>query len=116
MAPTAQPAEVRHIDAFGSFLASFELALHAHNRSAATIRTYRWALLTLRDWLAQQGRPTDPTTVTRDDIRGWMADLLKVRAEASVAGAFAGVHRFFTWLAEDEPELLPQSPTDRLHA
>jgi len=116
MAPTAQPAEVRHIDAFGSYLASFEIALQAENRSVQTIRTYRWGLLRLRDWLAQQGRPTDPTEVTRNDIRGFMADMLGTHAETSVAGAFAGIHRFFTWLAAEEPELLPHSPTEGLHA
>lgn len=115
MAPTAR-AEIRHLDSFGSYLDSFVLSLQADNRSPNTIRTYKWALLTLRDWLASQGRSTDPLQVTRDDARGWMAHMLATGKETSAAGAFAAASKFFHWLLDEEPDLIEHSPLERMKA
>jgi site-specific recombinase XerD len=91
---------------------SFARHLRAEGRSPHTLRIYRRGVLVLHDWLAERVRPVDPVQVTREDIRGLLADLQARQAPATVKTVFTALAAWFNWL-EREGEL-ERSPMYRM--
>ncbi len=82
--------------------------LRASNRAERTIINYREVLKLFGEWSTANGHSTDPTEVTRDQVRGWMADLGESRSPATVRNRFVALKRYFGWLvAEGEIEKSP---------
>src|SRR5262244_2285368 len=101
-------------DSYLALWDSFARHLRAENRSPHTLRIYRQGVMALHDWLAEHNRPVDPLQVTRDDIRGLLADLQVRQAPATVRTAFTGLQSWFSWL-EREGEV-ERSPMHRMSA
>ena len=90
---------------------SWELSLHATNKAANTVASYRYALRSLIDWLEAGGHPTEIDKVTKALIEGWLADGFTAGAKpATVALRYRSVQQFWKWaLAEGEVEVDPMA-------
>src|SRR6266545_1004861 len=56
---------------------SFRLALHGENKSERTVEAYTDAVRFFADFLEANGHPLTVTAITRDHIRGFIADQLQ---------------------------------------
>ena len=88
--------------------------LHLAGRSDATRRAYRADLLSVVDWLARLG-VSDPATVTRVQVRRYLASLqTRGRSRATIARHAASLRAYFGWL--ERTGRLAENPTARLTA
>lgn len=91
----------RHPD-FDTLAESWTLSLRADAYSPNTLRSYRLALDHFADWLSEHHDGVAPADVTRDHIRGWVADLRETRAPGTARSWFAGLRHFFRWLLDEQ--------------
>jgi site-specific recombinase XerD len=90
-----------------ALLPSWELALRAERKSAATLKSYGDGVRAFFRWCERNGHTP---ALERDLVKGFVADLLDSGIEASTARSRQlAVRRFSAWL-EDEGEI----PTDPL--
>jgi site-specific recombinase XerD len=87
---------------FPPLRASWELSLRADAYAENTQRAYLGALTHFAEWLYNQSPDTDPTAVTRNQVRGWLAELRSTRSAGTARSWFAGVRHFFRWLVAEE--------------
>src|ERR1700735_1069727 len=81
-------------------------ALESSNRAANTIGGYTRSAQALIRWAGDRA----DTGITTEDLRGFFAAELARIAPASVASHYRNLHVFFTWLATEEPSLVPVNP------
>jgi site-specific recombinase XerD len=86
-------------------------ALLADNKSPNTIRIYLHAVRLLGEWAFQQDESTDPSTITRDDIRDYMAALIARTSAANAHNHYRSLRTFFGFLIDEEE--IDRSPMDR---
>ncbi|MCE7926977.1 MAG: tyrosine-type recombinase/integrase [Dehalococcoidia bacterium] len=86
--------------------------LRAQNLSAKTAQTYGEALRQFSSFLIERGRPVEPASVTADDVRGYITQLLETRSSSTAHNRYRALHRFFNWLVEQE--YLDNSPMAKL--
>jgi site-specific recombinase XerD len=84
---------------------SFRLALHGENKSERTVEAYTDAVRFFADFLEASGHSLTVTAITRDHIRGFIADQLKRWKPATAHNRYRGLHSFFTWAVEELDEL-----------
>jgi site-specific recombinase XerC len=84
---------------------SFRLALHGENKSERTVEAYTDAVRFFADFLETNGHPLTVTAITRDQIRGFIADQLKRWKPATAHNRYRGLHSFFAWAVEELDEL-----------
>jgi site-specific recombinase XerD len=85
-----------------ALLPSWQLALRAERRSAATLATYSEGVRGFLKWCAETGTPPE---LTKSSVQGFTAALLARGAEATTARTrHMALRRFAAWLA-DEGEL-----------
>ena len=78
---------------------SWELALRAERKSAATLRSYLAGVRLYLTWCADKGLPDE---ITKRAVQAWIADMLDAGAEAATGQArLLAVRRFANWLAEE---------------
>lgn len=87
-------------------LESWERELLSSDKSAFTIRSYGDSVRALIRHLGDDAT----TSVTTDQLRGFIAAELERIAPASVAIHFRNLRVFFNWLTAEEPSLVPVSP------
>jgi site-specific recombinase XerD len=113
--PTTSPDDVR------ALLTSWRRSLAARRSSPATIATYTSAVERMADFLDAQGMPTRVSTIRREHVEAFVADLLTRRAPATAHNRYRGVQAFFTWALEEgevrvspmanmKPPRLPETP------
>jgi integrase/recombinase XerD len=87
-------------------LASWELALRAERKAPQTIRTYGDGVRAFISWCIASHRPA---TITRDNLRGFVDQILAGGASpATAASRHLAVRRFSAWLlAEGETDADP---------
>jgi site-specific recombinase XerD len=93
-------------------IASWRRHLVAGRMSPRTIQTYTIAVGQLAAFLASQGMPTSPTSITREHVEAFITDLLARRRPATAHNRYRGCQSFFGWLV-DEGEI-PSSPMERM--
>src|SRR5262245_43051931 len=83
---------------------SWELSLRADGYSDNSVRAYRQALTSLARWLAaaHHGADIGPLDLTRDQVRGWLAQLRATSSAATVQTRFAGLRHFYRFLVAEE--------------
>jgi site-specific recombinase XerD len=81
--------------------AEFEAELQATGRSERTAEAYRLAVRQLRDFLARMGLPDDPSVVTAEHVRHFLAEVARHQKPATVNQRYRSLHRFFGWLLEE---------------
>jgi site-specific recombinase XerD len=91
-------------------LDSWVLELRGANKAANTVRTYSAGVRALIGWAGDGAH----TGITTEDLRRFLADELASLAPSSVATHYRNLHVFFTWLAAEEPQLVPVNPMIRI--
>lgn len=81
--------------------ASFARDNRARGKARMTIKVYDATIRMFAEWLAEHDQPATVAELTRDHIRGWLADLSEDRAPATVATRHAAMRRFVSWLLEE---------------
>lgn len=89
-------------------------SLRARAASPRTIRIYGYAIRYLDEYLARQGMPQDPATITREHVESFLMDGRKHFAPTTSLIQFRALNTFFRWLV-DEGELT-HSPMERMRA
>ncbi|MGO9692617.1 MAG: tyrosine-type recombinase/integrase, partial [Mycobacterium sp.] len=97
-------------------LPSWKLALTTQGRSSGTISTYMYSVTTCLEWHERLGA----TTVDRDSVRTWVADMMDDGAAPATARIRQqAVKSYAAWLlTEDEIDANPLDglPPPKLHA
>jgi site-specific recombinase XerD len=89
---------------------SWRHALRAENKSPQTINGYLLTVRIFSEWLAEQGRPTAAEAVTRDDVRGFLADQLDRNKPATALARYKGLRLLFKFaLAEGDITATPMT-------
>lgn len=82
---------------------SFQRHLRAENLSARSVQTHSQGPRRFRSWLASEGLSTGLESLTRVNIREWLAGLSEEALSASyIRILWAGMKRFTDWLVLEE--------------
>jgi len=95
---------------FGGLLQSWQLHLHAANKSPRTVENYAEGVTRLHQWMVANGHPDDLATLTPDLLRMWLVDLAATMRESTVRGRYVAVKLFLTWcVVEGELDAHPMA-------
>jgi site-specific recombinase XerD len=97
----ATHAAAAAVSGIGPLALSFELALHALNRSPKTIKSYMGAVRIFEAFLVAEGMPTTVGRITREHVETFIADQLRRWAPTTAATRYRCLQQFFRWLVED---------------
>src|SRR5574341_337666 len=90
---------------FEVFTVSWDLALRADGYANNTVASYRLAVRSLADWLADHHPDVGPAELGRDHVRGWLVHIRATCSPNTARSWFAGVRHFCRWLqAEGEAD------------
>lgn len=90
-------------ETFESLMDSFNLTLRVEGKADRTLVLYGQSITYFSQWLVEQGLPADLTSLTRENVRGWI-DSLRSRGltDGTIQTRWRGLRRFVLWLkAED---------------
>ena len=90
----------------------FDLTLAAQNKSTATRKVYRAAVVQLAAFLEDRGMPAEAVNVRREHVEAFIADVLSRRSASTAKTRYGGLQVFFTWLVEEGE--IPRSPMERM--
>lgn len=116
-APPIDPAPARgdDPDALRSLLADWQIHLRAAGRARATINSYLKVATSFVEYLEANGMPQRASTVTRDHIELWLADMTeRGLAPATVAKHYRSLQQLFRWLVDDGE--IQRNPMERMRA
>src|SRR5512132_1653679 len=80
---------------------SWQLSLEADGHAANTRMTYRKAVETLADWLAEHHPDVGPDELERTHVRGWLVHIRQTRSASTARAWFSGVKSFTRWLVAE---------------
>lgn len=106
------PARDDDPDSLRSLLADWQIHLRATGKAAGTIHSYLNVGRAFVEYLEAQGMPQRATTVTREHIESYLADMHDRVSAATVAKHYRSLQQMFRWLSEDGE--LPRSPMERM--
>ncbi len=86
---------------WSTLIQQFRLTLKVSGRSPRTLEAYELAIKALLSCLDDVGLRIDPTDVTSEHIRMFLASLLDRAAPATVNQRYRSLHRFFAWLVTE---------------
>lgn len=87
---------------------SFERSLLAENKAPATIAVYGSAVQRLAEFLESAGMPTTVSSIRREHIEAFIADLLSRFKPATANNRYRALQAFFRWCLEEGE--IEQSP------
>jgi site-specific recombinase XerD len=92
-----------------SLRGSFNRSLRVEGKADRTLVLYGQSIDYFSRWLAEQGRPADLSTLTRDNVLGWL-DYLRSRGltTGTIRTRWRGLRRFANWLVAED--ILPKDP------
>jgi len=101
--------------------ASWLRSLRAENASSNTLKSYSASLRQFAAYLEREGRPTTMVAISREDVEGFMSDLLDRQSPGTASNRYRALHSFFRWAAEEgeveqspmvntRPPRLPENP------
>jgi site-specific recombinase XerD len=85
----------------GVNISRFRRHLRAENLSPATEVAYVGAAEQFERYLAAQGMPLDVTSIRREHVEAFIADLLEHWKPATANNRYRGLQSFFKWLVEE---------------
>lgn len=92
---------------------SWELSLHAANKSAGTIRSYLDSVRALAAFLREGDQSAEIETVDAGDVRAFLADALERTSAGNAHKHFRNLRVFFNWLIA-EGERTAASPLENV--
>jgi site-specific recombinase XerD len=114
MSRAAVTAPTAAMDDLSVLLPDWRTHLRARNVAPSTIQSYLRVGQALNDYLVEQGMPTAVSSLTRDHLEAFLADLADRVSAATVAKHYRSMQQLFRWLAEDGE--IPASPMERMRA
>lgn len=116
MAATVVPvtSATNPLGALEPFAASWDLHLRAERKSPATLKLYLGTLADLARFLRSCGMPTDPTAISGEHLREYLADQLARLSPKTAHSRHGFLNVFFRWLV-DEGEITV-NPMARIRA
>lgn len=112
--PATKPTVNEELDTLRSLLPDWQIHLRAANKAPSTIHSYARVGGAFIDYLEAHGMPARATTVRREHVEQFLADLQDRVAPATAAKHYRSLQQFFRWLVEDG-EIL-RSPMERMRA
>lgn len=97
----------------GSLLDDWAISLRAQAKSPLTVLSYRQVAESLGAYLAEKGMPQEVSTVHREHVESWLADMHNRLAPATVARHYRSAQQLFRWLVEEGE--IEASPMARMH-
>jgi site-specific recombinase XerD len=91
---------------------SFRRHLEAENKAPRTAQTYLESLAALTDYLAANGLPVEVGSIRREDLEGFLADLMTHAKPSTARVRFGGLLQFFKWALSDD--LIVRSPMEKM--
>jgi site-specific recombinase XerD len=91
---------------------SWRISLQARNLSGRTLRTYTESLDSFTAFALANGMPTQASSITREHVDAWLADLASKFTPATVRNRYTGAKQFFLWATEEGE--VPESPMQRM--
>jgi integrase/recombinase XerC len=89
---------------------SFRRTLRAEDKSERTVKSYTEAVRLFTDFLAERGHSLTIEAITRDDVRGFIADQLERWRPLTALNRYRGLQAFFKWaVAEGELDASPMA-------
>lgn len=88
---------------------SFNLTLRVEGKADRTLVLYGQSITYFSQWLSEQGLAADLTSLTRENVRGWL-DSLRSRGltDGTVQTRWRGLRRFVLWLKAEG--IIPSDP------
>jgi site-specific recombinase XerD len=85
-----------------SLAESFGRVLYIEGKADRTLVLYGQSVRYFCTWLTAQGQPTDLTSLTRDNVMGWLDSLRRRKlADGTVLTRWRGLRRFVNWLLSE---------------
>ncbi|MGD8214612.1 tyrosine-type recombinase/integrase [Aestuariimicrobium sp. Y1814] len=102
------------LDALAGLLEDWRVHLRAKGRSKGTIDSYLRVGTTFVEYLTAQGMPTGASSVAREHIEHYLADLRDRVSPATTAKHYRSLQQLFRWLVDDGE--ISRSPMERMTA
>lgn len=109
-----QPQEALEVDSLAALLPDWRIHLRAKNRSLRTIASYLTVGEAFSDYLAAKGMPTVVSSISRDHVEAYLAELVERVAPATAAKHYRSLQQLFRWLVDDGE--IDRSPMERMTA
>lgn len=110
--PPRPEHEAFRVGELSRLLRSFQTSLRASNKAPRTIETYSAAIDQFVAYLTTAGMPTTASSIRREHVEAFLADLLTRVKPATANNRFRGLQQLFKWL-EEEGEV-PSNPMARM--
>jgi len=109
------------LDQVRALALSWKLSLEAANRSPRTVKTYQESTRLFADYLEASGMPTAVSSIRREHVEAFIADLLTRFKPATASVRYRALQAFFKWteaegeitsspMAKMTPPAVPESP------
>ena len=95
-----------------TLLPDWQISLRAKGRQPGTILSYLNVARAFHAFLVQQGMPTAVTSITREHVEHFLADLFNRTAPATVAKHYRSLQQLFRFLVDDGE--IAHSPMERM--
>jgi len=100
------------VDDLGALLDDWRVHLRARNLRPSTIASYLTVGRTFTIYLGQRGMPVGATSVTREHVEHFLADLSDRVSPATAAKHYRSLQQLFRWLVDDGE--ISASPMERM--
>jgi site-specific recombinase XerD len=95
-----------------TLLSDWQISLRARGRQPSTIQSYLNCARNLYGFLVARGMPTAVTSITREHIEHFLADMFDRVSAATVAKHYRSLQQLFRFLVDDGE--IPSSPMERM--
>jgi site-specific recombinase XerD len=110
--PTRQAPTTNVYNHLDTLLPDWEISLRARGRQPGTIDSYLTCARAFHAFLVGQGMPTAVTSITRDYVEAFLADLFTRVKPATVAKHYRSLQQLFRFLVDDGETT--SSPMERM--
>jgi site-specific recombinase XerD len=110
--PTRQAPSATIYNDLDTLLPDWQISLRARGRQPGTIDSYLTCARSFHAFLVAQGMPTAVTSITREHIEHFLADMFKRVKPATVAKHYRSLQQLFRFLVDDGE--ITSSPMERM--
>jgi site-specific recombinase XerD len=109
---TRQAAAATVYNNLETLLSDWEISLRARGRQPGTIESYLTCARAFHAFLLSRGMPTAVTSITREHIETFLADMFERVKPATVAKHYRSLQQLFRFLVDDGE--ITSSPMERM--
>jgi site-specific recombinase XerD len=105
--------EIAAYNDLATLLADWQISLRARGRQPSTIQSYLNCARNLHAFLVSNGMPTQVTSITREHVEHFLADMFERVSPATVAKHYRSLQQLFNFLIDDGE--ITSNPMERMH-